>query len=180
MISILSIIRVIYIKLIQYIKDSQSNNLRRQFKIEPIIKQIKLITQEPTCIINNIYIGNAYNAANYNTLKKYKFNIIINATDIIQNYYENYFNYIKYEITDNEFTSIQNILIHSYNYLKDQEYNTILIHCLTGNSQSAAIALFYLTQKYNMTLDDAIKYIKLQRKSININLNYIDDIKNII
>ena len=170
---ITSLLRVGYIKLLNTHNSSQ---VQRQYQNEYIPLQLKLKNDPPSVIMNRIYLGDAYNAADYNILKKYKFNIIINASEYVPNYYENEFRYIKYNIKDTPDESISEILLHAYKILISNEYNIIFIHCLTGNSQGAAIALFYLTQKYHMTVYDANKYLLQCRKTVNINQNYIDDI----
>lgn len=170
------------VSLINLLNKDESSDVQRQYPINNnySLNNYLVNIQDPIHIINNIYIGDAYNAANYDILKNNKFNIIINASKNIPNYYESEFRYIKYDILDTKDETIIDILKHSYNILKNNEYYKIFIHCLTGNSQSAAIILFYLTQKYNMTLDDANKYLLLCRNTININQNYIDDIKKLL
>ena len=46
-----------------------------------------------------------------------------------------------------------------------------------GSSRSASITLAYLIYKYNFTLNNGLKYLKKKRDIINININFINDIK---
>jgi protein-tyrosine phosphatase len=46
-----------------------------------------------------------------------------------------------------------------------------------GSSRSASIVLIYLITKYNYDFESALKLIKLKRPIVNINNNFIEDIK---
>lgn len=47
-----------------------------------------------------------------------------------------------------------------------------------GSSRSASIVLAYLVYKYKYDINKAIEFIKSKRNIVNINLNFIDDIRN--
>ena len=72
------------------------------------------------------------------------------------------------------------ILIDSYNYIKNNNHKKIFVHCYAGASRSAAIILYYLIKKYNMTLDDANQFLLSKREIVNINMNFINDIKKMM
>ena len=46
-----------------------------------------------------------------------------------------------------------------------------------GASRSASVIVVYLIKKYNMSLDEAIKYMKSKRPETNINITFIEEIK---
>ena len=45
---------------------------------------------EPTKMVDNIYLGNAYNASNFNQLDEFNITTIINVTNEIPNYFEEF------------------------------------------------------------------------------------------
>jgi len=64
-----------------------------------------------TYVCDNIYLGNAYNASNFNYLKSLDIKIIINATNEINNYFPNNFIYHKLNnLYDNNESNIKYIL----------------------------------------------------------------------
>ena len=46
-----------------------------------------------------------------------------------------------------------------------------------GSSRSASIILAYLIYKHNYSLNDALLFLKNKRNIVNINVNFINDIK---
>jgi Dual specificity phosphatase, catalytic domain len=45
----------------------------------------------------------------------------------------------------------------------------VLVHCMSGNSRSPSIALFYLMRTYQQTLEQSYTYLKAKRPSISFN-----------
>ena len=71
--------------------------------------------EPPTHIIDNIYLGNAYNAAYYYGLKKNNIKMIINVTKEISKYYPEYFTY--YQLIYQKSLNVKNYIINlRFNY----------------------------------------------------------------
>jgi protein-tyrosine phosphatase len=148
--------------------------------------QCKYFFSEPTYIIDNIYLGSAYNAASFYKLEELNIGLIINVTNEISEYYPDDFSYKKYNLYDNNKDTIQSYLEKSYNdilnFSKNNKDKNILIHCFMGASRSVSIIIYYLLKKnYNndnkFTIDDAIEFIKDKRCIINPTEKLISDIK---
>ncbi len=131
---------------------------------------------EPTHVVDNIYLGSAYNAASYKTLKNRNIKVIMNATTEISDYYPDDFTYLRYKLYDNNKHSIKKYLEKSYDDIKYHQEHTpgnILVHCFMGASRSASIVIYYLmrTQKKPdntyFTFDDAIAFLKEKRIVVN-------------
>lgn len=219
---IYSYLRIIPYKSIEYIKKyvngTQCQHTERLYTIPTknrIANHITNLFLEPTHIIDNIYLGNAYNASNYAIIKQYSFNYIVNVTKEIKNYYERenidfYSDIDNIEIkniptsiftsTDTSITIYDNYnditylripiyddcTYHITDYIKEamefidnatQNKGNILIHCYMGSSRSASIVLAYLIYKYNYSLNDALLFLKNKRNIVNINVNFINDVK---
>jgi len=130
----------------------------------------KFMVSTPTHIVDNIYLGSAFNAASYQTLKNLNIKVIINATSEISEYYPNDFTYLRYSIYDNNKQSIKKYLEEAYNnILFYQKNNTgnILIHCFVGASRSASIVLYYLMKNKSYTFDEALNFLKERRPIVN-------------
>jgi atypical dual specificity phosphatase len=143
--------------------------------------------QPPTHIIDNIYLGSAFNAASYQVLKDNNIKMIINVTKSLSNYHENTneFIYKKYPIYDDNEASIQGYLnstlsdilsFQKQNYLQNKSDN-ILVHCFMGASRSASIVINYLMLVKNMSFDDALKFIHKKRIVVNPTKKYESDLR---
>lgn len=140
---------------------------------------------KPTPVVDNIYLGSAFNAASYNTLKKLNIKLIINATSEISDYYPNDFTYFRYNLYDNNKQSIAQYLERAYNDIRNYQQTNdgnILIHCFMGASRSASIILYYLmkTHKNNdgeyLNFDEAIEFLKKKRHIINPTFRFTKDL----
>jgi protein-tyrosine phosphatase len=138
---------------------------------------------EPTKIDDCIYLGSAYNAANYKTLLDNDIKTIVNITSEISNYYEDIddFTYINFKIYDTQNDSFDiDFFDNIYEtIIKHQKKgNNMLIHCYAGRSRSASIVLYYLMKKKNISILEAYEYLKKKRELININNRFIQNILN--
>jgi len=170
--------------------NSEISYKKRIFTPKSKIDQIQTFFSDSTHIIDNIYLGSAFNASNYNLLKKLNIGFVINMTYEISNYYENEIKYKKYGLYDNNKQNITDYLELAYiEIIKFQQENpnkNILIHCFMGASRSASVLSYYLYKKYNYTINDAIIYIKNKRDIVNptvlfynelCGIEYIDKLK---
>jgi len=133
---------------------------------------------EPTHIIDNIYLGSAYNAANYTQLKDKGIEIIINMTSEIDEYFPNDFIYKKFPLRDNGIDDVGVYLNEIIGYVKENKNKNILIHCKMGASRSAIAVVYYLMIHHKMTLDNALEFTKEKRLIINPNNKFIDTLKD--
>lgn len=162
-----------------------TNNNSRIYPTIPYSEAYKAFRNEPTLIIDNIYLGSAYNAASYNTLKNLEINVIMNATTEIRNYFPEEFTYYKYSLYDNNKNSIYKYLDESFKTIRHHQDNTdgnILIHCFMGASRSVSIVMNYIMNtKVNndgskYTYEEALQYIKNVRPIINPTHRLISEI----
>ncbi len=162
-------------------------NNPRIYPMASRLESYKSLSEDPTLIVDNIYLGSAYNAATYSTLKKLDIKVIINVTTEISNYFPDDFTYYKYSLYDNNKQTINKYLDDSFEKIKYHQDNTpgnILIHCYMGASRSVSIVIHYLmkTMVNNdgsyFTFDEALTYIKNKRPIVNPTHKLSDDIKN--
>ena len=157
--TIMAPIKVVYDKSYEYVIkyiikyfDYDQIEIERLYERHSTYQQVLSFFKQPTLIIDNIYLGNARNAASFYDLKEKNIKLIINVTTEISEYYPENFIYIKYNLYDNNKDSIKKYLKDSYSKIKDfQKKNnnrSILIHCFMGSSRSASILIYYIIKKF--------------------------------
>lgn len=159
--------------------EDEGHGGKRIFEKVGFFAKYNIFFSEPTHIIDNIFLGSAFNAASYKTLKKLDIKIIFNITHEISPYYQNdkEFIYHQYGIYDNNQTSIEKKLDDIYNnIIKYDKKSNIFIHCYMGASRSVSVVIYYLMKKHYMSFDDAIKYIKDKRPIANISYRFAKDL----
>ena len=147
------------------------------------IDNINALFDGPHCIIDNIYLGSAYHASNWELLQSLNITHIVNVAIEVPNYFEDDLNYLEIDkIKDNgeEIFNKEKLdnLIDKIHEIKQDSKNNVFIHCLVGRSRSVTILIAYLTKYKNMTIRESITFIKSKRKYINPSLkllNYLQD-----
>jgi protein-tyrosine phosphatase len=134
-----------------------------------------LLASQPSHIIDNIYVGNAFNAANYRLLKEYNIKTIVNATPSISNYFPDEFNYYNCKVVDLNDSSLGNYYKQFYEIVKDSD--NVFVHCFAGKSRSAVLVLYYMMREYGWSLERSLEMLKVKRPCININTTFIEELK---
>lgn len=166
------------VKLIGYdnVKYRKNNNINRLFKRIGTLEQYNSFFSDPTYIIDNIYIGSAFNATSYNKLKELNINTIVNVTNELSNYYPDDFHYINCKIYDNNKDSISVYLDNLYEYICNNGDKNILIHCYMGASRSVSMVIYYLMKKYSKTYNEALFFLKEKRYVVNPTVKLKNDV----
>tara|TARA_R100001163_G_C5067592_1_gene206856 strand:+ start:541 stop:1317 length:777 start_codon:yes stop_codon:yes gene_type:complete len=139
-----------------------------------------LLSQEPTHIIDNLYLGSAFNAADYTWLTNNHIDIVINVAPGISNFYNDQFEYYNINVEDLAQASMLPHFEAFYNLVENNQDKKIFVHCFAGKSRSASLVLYYIIKKYGWSLEKSINYMKNLRPSININCTFIEEIQRII
>jgi dual specificity MAP kinase phosphatase len=162
------------------------NNLyykKRLFTPKSKIEQIQTFFSKPTHIIDNIYLGSAFNASHYDTLMDKNIGFIINMTSEISNYYENEILYKKYPLYDNNKESIKQYFEDAYEkiilFQSNNPSKNILVHCFMGASRSVSIVIYYLMKKHKMNLNDSIVFLKNKREIVNPTILFYNELSEV-
>lgn len=178
---IISAIRVSKDKISEYTSsDGEAKKTERLYPtdgIEYMINQHRIAVGPPTHIVDNIYLGSAFNAANKEVLQRLDIKVIINISRELSNYHEDDFEYFPYKINDSEGEDITQFLEESYQAIKGSKDKNILIHCYMGASRSASLVLYYLMREKKLSFDDALALIKEKRSSVNPNVKFVEALK---
>lgn len=149
-------------------------------KYHSLLNHVSSLYLEPTEIIPGIYLGNAYNASNYLTLKYYNINHILNISTELANVFPDMYNYLKIPVKDDNQNHIYEYIPEIIEFLDKINIgpeNAVLIHCYMGSSRSASVVLLYLIHKYRFSYEHALQLIKNKRPIVNINKNFLEDIR---
>jgi protein-tyrosine phosphatase len=173
-----------YSSIIKVDKYTDENGNKRIFPKVGLYEEYSFFFDKPTHIIDNIYLGSAYNAASFDTLRDCNIKTIVNVTKEISHYYPSDFEYIRFDIYDNNEQSIAKYLDQSYQFIVDKQkaQGNILVHCYMGSSRSASVVIYYLTKtqkKTNgeyFTFDDALDFIKKKRNIVNPTFRFTKDL----
>lgn len=138
---------------------------------------------DPTKVHDKIYLGSAYNASCWYTLKKYNIKYVVNVTVEISNYYESSgITYYRIPIRDDNNESIQNYFNESYGKIEEFLNNNdgidgnILVHCYMGASRSATIVAGYIAKKENKDVSEVIEYLTKIRPIVNPTQQFVKDL----
>ena len=115
-------------------------------------------------------------------LKFKKINVVINVTDEIDNFHENYFKitYYKFPIKDNNHDDISDILEKTFDII-DYHINkgdNVLVHCFMGASRSASVIIFYLMKKLSINYNQAKYFVTEKRRLVNLTPKFEEILKN--
>ena len=148
-----------------------------------ILTSLYNLTMNSNHIVNSLYLGNAYNARDYYSLKNNNIGMIVNCTIDVDNYFEdtNEFEYVRVDVYDNNEASILKYLDNTVDSINDfltkNPHKNILVHCFMGSSRSATIIIAYMIKYLNYTRREALSYIKNKRDIVNLNINFFKELK---
>lgn len=133
-------------------------------------------------IVDNIYIGDVYDAHNIEKLNKHNIKHVISAVTGFDNIYTLDINHLCLSLIDNEsqniihYFEITNHFIENIikkNISSSNIKESILIHCICGVSRSTTILLAYLIKTYKYTPLQALNVVKKKRNIVNPNNNFM-------
>ena len=129
------------------------------------------ILNEPICteIIPQLWLGNYLSSHNEKFIKNNNIKYIVNVTHNYPNLYKN-IKYIRIPVRNSVIKS-HKILKKNFNYINNFINNglkkgSVLVHCKSGHRRSATVVANYLMNKFNITVDEAIKIIKNKRPTV--------------
>lgn len=140
-------------------------------KNKDIIRQLKNIitfgtkpnSANANLIVKNLWLGNCLAAHDIDFVTQQHIKYIINVTDDVPNKFP-FINYTSYKIKDiyachkNLFRIINEAADIIHHVLSSN--SAILVHCKQGHHRSATIVVFYLMKYQDMSLIDAVKFVK--------------------
>jgi protein-tyrosine phosphatase len=142
------------------------------------------IIEPANLIIPGLWLGNIEAARNREFMKNNNIKLIINCSNDIPNYFNNYINTIRVPVDDSlmdkDFVIMSKYIPTIIEIIYDNLYrgNSVLVHCYAGMQRSACIVCAFLMYYFHINTYEAVIYIKSKR---NIAFTpYINFLKSLI
>lgn len=130
-------------------------------------------------ILPNLFLGNFSDSQDLKMLKELNIKYILNLSEN-DNCFPEDFIYLKIDIKDNITENIKKYFrktnVFIYNGLL---IGNVFVHCIAGVSRSPTIVMAYLIKKKKYSFDNALKIIKNNRNSIEINDGFLEQLKTL-
>lgn len=135
----------------------------------------------PDKIIENLYIGSCRAAMNYSILQKLGIKKILIAAHELNPYFPESFEYVKYDINDEEGENLLPLFSKSAQWIGNNlsKNYPVLVHCKAGVSRSATLVISYLMSAKSYSFQEALSIAQTSRANILPNKGFIE-VKTII
>lgn len=146
--------------------------IHRSFKKKSILEIEKL-----TEVVPGLYIS-SISCMDDNILKDQGINNTISVTKNPPKVNNN-INRMYILINDTHDEDIDDYFNQSYDFIESclNKNEKVLVHCKIGMSRSATIIISYLMRKYNLSLDESLKFLKEKRTIIKPNSHFMKKLK---
>jgi len=163
-----------------YIKENQTTIKFNIFQPETSVTLSPIPSPDDSYIFKfseikaGLYLSGEAPVSNFELLKRYNINIIINVTTHVKNLFPEDFEYHNIPIKDVGDVNIKQFFLQTYEIIEKakKEGKNVLVHCQAGISRSATIVIAYLIKKENMSLVDALSYVSSKRNCVCPNFGF--------
>ncbi|XP_073676560.1 protein phosphatase Slingshot homolog 3 [Garra rufa] len=130
---------------------------------------------KPSRILDYLYLGSEWNAANFEELQKNNVGYILNVTMEIDNFFPESFTYMNIRVYDVEATDLLAHWNNTYMFISEARKSgqAILVHCKMGVSRSASTVIAYLMKQQGWTLDEALNHTRERRPIVQPNEGFL-------
>uniref|UniRef100_A0AAY4C8L3 protein-serine/threonine phosphatase n=1 Tax=Denticeps clupeoides TaxID=299321 RepID=A0AAY4C8L3_9TELE len=134
---------------------------------------------KPSKILDYLYLGSEWNAANFEELQKNNVGYILNVTMEIDNFFPESFSYMNIRVYDVEATDLLSHWKNTYNFINSARLSgqAVLVHCKMGVSRSASTVLAYLMKQKGWTLETALTYVRERRPIVHPNEGFLKQLQ---
>ena len=169
-----------------YVVDEEIEDFKKTIRVfgpnKGAIGSLYDLTYKATPIIDNILLGNAYNARNFYELDEDNVGLIVNCSRNIPDYFIENFDYHRVSVKDKNGENILPYLDKAAdlinNFIKENKDKKILVHCFMGSSRSATVVIAYLIKYKGYSRRDALNFLKQKRDIVNINVDFFKQLKD--
>lgn len=131
-------------------------------------------------ITNKIYLGNWFDAQNINFLKRNKISHILCCAGELRPMFPNYFEYKHIRANDHPAFNLSVHLDSAADFIHSgaEEGSGVFVHCYAGVSRSTTCLVAYLMKHRNMSISNAIHYVRKKRSIVNPNPGFVHQLRN--
>ncbi|XP_060740666.1 protein phosphatase Slingshot homolog 3 isoform X2 [Tachysurus vachellii] len=126
---------------------------------------------KPSKILDYLYLGSEWNAANFEELQKNNVGYILNVTMEIDNFFPEAFTYMNIRVYDVESTDLLSYWNNTYRFINEARKcgQSVLVHCKMGVSRSASTVIAFLMKQQGWTLEEALNHVRERRPIVHPN-----------
>ncbi|KAK3564609.1 hypothetical protein QTP86_023752, partial [Hemibagrus guttatus] len=126
---------------------------------------------KPSKILDYLYLGSEWNAANFEELQKNNVGYILNVTMEIDNFFPESFTYMNIRVYDVESTDLLAHWNNTYTFINEARKSgqSVLVHCKMGVSRSASTVIAFLMKQQGWTLEEALNHVRECRPIVHPN-----------
>lgn len=134
---------------------------------------------KPSKILDNLYLGSEWNAANFEELQKNNVGYILNVTREIDNFFPESFKYMNIRVYDVEATDLLSHWTDTHNFIDTarKQGKAVLVHCKMGVSRSASTVIAYVMKQQHLSLDVALSYVRDRRSVVKPNEGFLKQLQ---
>ncbi|AYV80996.1 MAG: dual specificity protein phosphatase 10 [Harvfovirus sp.] len=133
---------------------------------------------KPIKIIDNLYLGDANSGKDIELLRKFNIIAIVNISGG-KLLFQQEIKYLRINITDSNKANIADYLDEVTQFILDNvKLGGVLVHCQAGISRSPSFIVAFLAKHNNMSVTDALAYVKKCRPSVRPKDKFIESIRS--
>ncbi|KAM9376292.1 protein phosphatase Slingshot homolog 3 [Pholidichthys leucotaenia] len=134
---------------------------------------------KPSKILDYLYLGSEWNAANFEELQNNNVGYILNVTREIDNFFPESFTYMNVRVYDVEATDLLSHWSDTFNFIDTARKNgkAVLVHCKMGVSRSASTVIAYAMKQQHWPLEVALGYVRDRRPIIKPNEGFLKQLQ---
>ncbi|XP_073973401.1 mitogen-activated protein kinase phosphatase 3 [Rhodnius prolixus] len=131
-------------------------------------------------ILPHLFLGNAANSEDLETLTKHNIKYILNVTPNLPNVFEatGDIKYMKIPIADHWSQNLTSYFPKSIEFIDEarSQKKGVLVHCVAGVSRSVTITLAYLMGRLCFSMNDAFCWVRQRKPNIAPNFHFMDEL----
>ncbi|XP_062855945.1 protein phosphatase Slingshot homolog 3 [Trichomycterus rosablanca] len=130
---------------------------------------------KPSKILDYLYLGSEWNAANFEELQKNNVSYILNVTMEIDNFFPESFTYMNVRVYDVESTDLLSHWNSTYVFINEarKRGQAVLVHCKMGVSRSASTVIAFLMKQQGWTFEEAYTHVRECRPIVQPNDSFL-------
>lgn len=136
----------------------------------------------PVEILPHLFLGNAANSEDSESLSRHGIQYILNVTADLPNVFEDCgsMKYMQIPIADHWSQNLAKFFPKAIKFIDEGRDNSkgVLVHCLAGVSRSVTITVAYLMYKLNLSLNDAFNLVRNRKSNIAPNFHFMEQLHN--
>ncbi|GFN76842.1 protein phosphatase slingshot [Plakobranchus ocellatus] len=133
---------------------------------------------EPSEILDFLYLGSEWNASNLEELKAKGVGYILNVTKEIDNFFMGMLQYYTVRVMDVEESDLLKHWDKTYKFICKARNNNskVLVHCKMGISRSASTVMAFLMKDRRWSVDEAFTFVKARRSCVQPNAGFMEQL----